>query len=84
MSANTHQTEGETAGLTPEEAEARLNQFGPNEPAVAKQHSLLSDLLHSFTNPLVWILVIAAVLSAFMGEGMVNVQLVDRQTFQAD
>ena len=70
MSANAHQTESKITGLTPEEAEARLNQFGPNEPAVAKQHSLLSDLLHAFTNPLVLILVIAAIVSAFMGEAI--------------
>ena len=70
MSANTHQTESKIRGLTLEEAEARLDQFGPNEPAAAKQHSLLSDVLHAFANPLVLILVIAAVLSAFMGEAV--------------
>jgi P-type Mg2+ transporter len=55
-------------GLTAQEAEARLEQFGPNEPAATKQHSFLSDLLHQFTNPLVLILLIAAVASAFLGE----------------
>ncbi len=70
MSANTHQTESKITGLTLEEAEARLDQFGPNEPAAARQHSLLSDVLHAFTNRLVLILVIAAVLSAFMGEAV--------------
>jgi Mg2+-importing ATPase len=70
MSANTHQTESEVRGLTLEEAQARLDRFGPNEPASARQHSLLSDVLHAFANPLVLILVIAAVLSAFMGEAV--------------
>jgi len=55
-------------GLTAKEAEARLSQYGPNEPAEAKHSSFLSDLWHSFTNPLVLILVIAATVSAFLGE----------------
>jgi len=55
-------------GLTVQEAEARLSQYGPNEPAEAKRGSFLSDLWHAFTNPLVLILVIAASSSAFLGE----------------
>jgi Mg2+-importing ATPase len=54
--------------LTAEEAEARLERFGPNEPAAAQHRSALSDLLHPFTNPLVLILVIAAIASAFLGQ----------------
>jgi len=61
-------TQAAIAGLTGEEAKARLDQFGPNEPAAAKQHSFLQDLLHVFLNPLVLILVIAAVASAFLGD----------------
>jgi len=56
------------SGLTTPEAEQRLSQFGPNEPAATKHRSLFSDLWHAFTNPLVLILVIAAVVSAFLGE----------------
>jgi len=56
------------AGLTAQEAEARLDQFGPNEPAATKHHSFLFDLLHEFTNPLVLILLIAAITSAFLGQ----------------
>jgi len=56
------------AGLTAQEAEARLGKFGPNEPAATQQHSFRSDLLHQFTNPLVLILIIAAIASAFLGE----------------
>jgi P-type Mg2+ transporter len=55
-------------GLTAQEAEARLSEFGPNEPAEAKHGSFLSDLWHALTNPLVLILVIAATVSAFLGE----------------
>jgi P-type Mg2+ transporter len=55
-------------GLTAQEAEARLNKFGPNEPAATQRHSFLSDLLHQFTNPLVLILIIAAIASAFLGD----------------
>ena len=57
-------------GLTAQEAEARLEQFGPNEPATTRHQSFISDLLHAFTNPLTIILVIAAVVSAFLGEAV--------------
>ena len=65
MSANANQTQGTIAGLTAKEAAARLEQFGPNEPAAAQRHSFLSALLHVFMNPLTLILLIAAVVSAF-------------------
>ncbi len=57
-------------GLTPQEAQARLDQFGPNEPAATKHHSFLSDLLHVFMNPLALILLIAAIVSAFTGDAV--------------
>jgi len=68
LSSNANETRAAMAGLTAAEAEARLNQFGPNEPAATKHHSFLSDLLHAFANPLVLILVIAAIASAFLGQ----------------
>jgi len=68
MSPNTDETRAAIAGLTAQEAEARLERFGPNEPAATQHRSTLSDLLHVFLNPLVLILVIAAVASAFLGE----------------
>jgi Mg2+-importing ATPase len=68
MSPNTNQTRTQVSGLTPQEAEARLAQFGPNEPAAVQHHSFFSDFLHAFSNPLVLILVIAAIISAFMGQ----------------
>jgi magnesium-transporting ATPase (P-type) len=57
-----------TSRFPAQEAEARLQQFGPNEPAAAQHHSILTDLLHPFVDPLLLILVIAAVASAFLGE----------------
>jgi len=68
MSTNADETHVTITGLTAQEAEARLGQFGPNEPATAQHHSLLSDLLHGFMNPLVLILVVAAVASGFLGD----------------
>ena len=57
-----------TAGLTAAEAKRRLDQFGPNEPAASTPHSLLVDITHVFVNPLVLILITAALASAFLGE----------------
>ena len=68
MSSNAAATQVAITGLTAQEAAARLDQFGPNEPAATQHHSFLSDLLHVFMNPLTLILVIAAVVSAFMGD----------------
>ena len=68
MQPGADQTRAAIAGLTAQEAEARLEQFGPNEPAATQQRSFLSDFLHQFTNPLVLILLLAAVASAFMGD----------------
>ena len=52
-------THSASTGLTAEEAAVRLERFGPNEPAATHHHSVLSDLLHGFANPLVLILIIA-------------------------
>ncbi len=68
MSPNAAETPVAIAGLTAQEAEARLGRFGPNEPAATKRHSFLSDLAHVFMNPLTLILVIAAIVSAFTGD----------------
>lgn len=56
------------AGLTSEEAEARLEQYGPNDPAPPKPYSVAAELLRLFLNPLVLILLIAAILSIFLGD----------------
>ena len=56
------------AGLTAQEAKARLDKLGPNEPTATQQHPILSELIHEFASPLILILIIAAVVSAFLGE----------------
>src|SRR5271157_3312899 len=55
-------------GLTSQEAEARLKQLGPNDPAPPKRHSAVLEFIRLFLNPLVLILLIAAVSSAFLGD----------------
>ena len=68
MPSNANESRVAISGLTAQEAEARLDQFGPNEPTTKQQRSFLSELLHQFTNPLVVILIMAATASAFLGE----------------
>jgi len=55
-------------GLTSQEAEVRFKEFGPNDPAPRRRRSPIVELLRLFLNPLVMILLIAAVASAFLGE----------------
>jgi len=55
-------------GLTSQEAAERLDQYGPNEPAPPKRRSAVLEFLRLFLNPLVLILLIAAVSSIFLGE----------------
>ncbi len=55
-------------GLSSAEAEARLDQYGPNEPAPAKRGSAVVELLLLFLNPLVIILLVAAVASFALGD----------------
>ncbi len=59
-----------SAGLTAQEAEARLAQFGPNEPAATTHYSPVADLLHLFLNPLTLILLFSAGASAFLGDAI--------------
>ncbi len=56
------------AGLTAQEAEARLSEFGPNDPASIRRSAFAFELLHLFLNPLVIILLVASVISAFLGQ----------------
>lgn len=58
----------ESAGLTSQEAEQRLRQFGPNDPSPARRRSFLTELLLLFVNPLVIILLVAAAVSGFIGQ----------------
>ncbi len=55
-------------GLSHNEAAARLRQYGPNELAHTNKHAWIVDLLATFLNPLVLILLFASLVSAFLGE----------------
>jgi Ca2+-transporting ATPase len=57
-------------GLNPEEAAARLSRFGPNTLREAGGTSPWRLLLSQFSSLLIIILLIAAAVSAFLGEGL--------------
>lgn len=67
FSADPAQLQG---GLTSAEAEARLLQYGANDPTPERSGSRAFELLLLFANPLVMILLIAAAVSAVLGEGV--------------
>ena len=55
-------------GLTSSEVAERLARFGPNEPAPVRKRSAVTALLLLFLNPLALILLLAAVVSGFLGQ----------------
>jgi Mg2+-importing ATPase len=55
-------------GLTSAEAARRFAQYGPNEPVRVRRLSALHQLARLFATPLVAILLVAAVISATLGE----------------
>ncbi len=55
-------------GLSEEETQKRLEQYGYNEPARKKKRTLLIQILSEFVNPLVVVLLIIAGSSFFLGE----------------
>ena len=55
-------------GLTDPEVRERLEQFGPNKLADEGKISKLQLLIHQFKSPLIYILLIAAVVTAFLQE----------------
>ena len=55
-------------GLTIKEAEEKLAQHGPNELEKKKDLGALKVLLSQFTSPLVYILVIAAIVTFLLGD----------------
>jgi Ca2+-transporting ATPase len=59
-----------TAGLDLGAAQARLDQYGPNELAAGKKISVWSILLRQFTNLLIVILLAATAISLFLGESL--------------
>ena len=55
-------------GLSSEEAESRLDQYGPNELAHAKRVGLFADIFQRCKSPLVVQLLVIALVSGFIGE----------------
>ena len=55
-------------GLTSPEAQLRLAQSGPNDPAPHRKNSGVIQLLGLFVNPLVIILLVAATAAAILGQ----------------
>src|SRR5260221_5758777 len=56
-----------TNGLTPDEALARIRQYGPNSLPEEEQPGIWSSLFTAFQDPLALILTLAAVISAGIG-----------------
>jgi Mg2+-importing ATPase len=61
-------TDQSEVGLSSAEAERRFAEFGPNEPVPAKIAGPLFQFLRFCANPLVLILLVASVTSAFLGQ----------------
>jgi P-type Mg2+ transporter len=55
-------------GLTTEEAERRLEEYGYNQPALKKKRTVLTQFFSKFTNPLVIVLLIIAGVSLNFGQ----------------
>lgn len=55
-------------GLTGAEAETRLLKHGPNKLAEEERISRMQIIIHQFTSPLIYILMIAAVVTGFLEE----------------
>lgn len=56
------------SGLTKTEAKLRLAQLGPNIVSAVKERGMLRQLLSRFRNPLIILLLVASVLSAFTAD----------------
>jgi magnesium-transporting ATPase (P-type) len=56
------------AGLSGSEAEKRLEKYGLNKLPEEKGVSRLKIILHQFTSPLIYILIVAAIVTIFLGE----------------
>lgn len=55
-------------GLTPEEAQRRIEHYGPNEIVHEKPPGWPLQLLHAFNNPFILLLVLLALISIFSGD----------------
>ena len=62
------QLESSEAGLSADEAERRIDQYGPNEPSAPSHVGPLLQFLRFCSNPLVLILLIASVVSFLVGD----------------
>ena len=62
-----------SSGLTKEEAEKRIEKYGPNRLEGGKEKSLIQMILEQLKDFLVIILMIAAVISIFLGEALEGV-----------
>lgn len=55
-------------GLNETEVKIRLSQYGPNKLAEEERISKIKIFLHQFTSPLIYILIIAGIVTIFLGE----------------
>lgn len=55
-------------GLSREEAEKRMQEFGPNQLPEPKRVSLFTLLINQFSSFIVWTLIAAALIAGFLGE----------------
>jgi P-type Mg2+ transporter len=66
--SGTEDAPGNLSGLTSKEAQALLARYGPNDPTPVARGAIARELLALFLNPLVVILLIAAVISGILGQ----------------
>jgi Mg2+-importing ATPase len=69
------QLESSDHGLTTPEAERRLLKFGSNEPAPRRRMAGVKQFMLLLANPLIIMLLIASLLSAFLGE-LINASII--------
>lgn len=69
------QLQSSKEGLKTQEATARLEKYGPNDPAPQKETGQFLQILHLFRNPLIIILLIASLVSALVGE-VINASII--------
>jgi Ca2+-transporting ATPase len=55
-------------GLTEDEVRNRMDRYGPNKLAEEEKTSGLKIVIHQFTSPLIYILLIAGMVTIFLGE----------------
>ena len=60
------QAQNKLAGLTSDEAALRLEKFGPNELKKQRTFSSLKILFNQFTSPLIYILLLAGIVTFFL------------------